>query len=167
MHAYLLRHGDAADLAPDGGFRDEERELTPKGIEKLHLACEAYARLMVPLDRILHSPLARARQTAEILAEHTGFAGDLSANDCLSPNANPATAVDVLQGELLDGREATALVGHQPHLGDLLGLLLFGNQRVSLPLSKGMLAAVDLSDPKVMLGRLLWILPQRAGKQLA
>jgi phosphohistidine phosphatase len=165
MHAYLLRHGEAADLAPDGGFQDEGRELTPKGIEKLHRACKVYGRLMVPLDLVLHSPLARARQTAEILAEHTGFAGEIAAHDCLSPNANPAMAVDVLQGELLDGREAVALVGHQPHLGDLLGLLLFGNQQ-SLPLSKGMVAAVELNDPKVMLGRLLWILPQRAGKRL-
>lgn len=165
MHAYLLRHGDSADLAPDGGFRDDQRELTPRGIEKLHLACKSYARLMVPPDRILHSPLARARQTAEILAEHTGFAGELATNDQLTPSANPAMTVDVLQGELLDGGEAIALVGHQPHLGDLLGLLLFGNQRVSLPLSKGMLAGVELNDPKVMLGRLLWILPQRAGKQ--
>jgi phosphohistidine phosphatase len=167
VHAYLLRHGDAADLAPDGGFSDEQRELTSKGIKKLHLACKTYARLMVPPDRILHSPLARARQTAEILAEHIGFAGDLVANDRLTPGANPAMSVDVLQAELLDGGEAIALVGHQPHLGDLLGLLLFGNQRVSLPLSKGMLAAVELNDPKVMVGRLLWVLPQRAGKQLA
>ena len=166
MHAYLLRHGEAADLAPDGGFRDEQRELTGKGIEKLHMACKSYARLMMPPDRILHSPLIRARQTAEILAEHTGSTGDLVANDGLTPNANPAMAVDILQGELLDGAEAIALVGHQPHLGDLLGLLLSGNERVSFPLSKGMMAAVDMNDPKVMLARMLFILPQTAGAQL-
>ncbi|MHC4079084.1 MAG: phosphohistidine phosphatase SixA [Planctomycetota bacterium] len=166
MHTYLLRHGEAADLAPDGGFRDDQRELTGKGIKKLHLACKSYARLMVPPDRILHSPLARARQTAEILAGHTGFEGEMACNDGLTPSANPAATVDILQGELLDGVEAVALVGHQPHLGDLLGLLLFGNARAGLPLGQGMLAAVELNDPKVMLGRLLWILPQHAGKQL-
>lgn len=166
MHVYLLRHGEAADLGPDGGFSDEQRELTPQGIEKLQLACRSYARLMVPPDRILHSPLARARQTAKILAQHTGLAGELASSDELTPSANPAITVDLLQGELLDGGEAIVLVGHQPHLGDLLGLLLFGNERVSLPLSKGMLAAVELNDPKVMLGRLLWVLPEDAGKQL-
>ena len=166
MHAYLLRHGEAASLAPDGGFQDELRELTGKGMERLHAACRSYARLMVPPDRIVHSPLARARQTAEILAQHTGFAGDLASHDGLTPSANPATIVDVLQGDLLSGAEAVALVGHQPHLGDLLGLLLFGNARASLPLSKGLLAATELNDPQVMLGRLLWFLPQQAGERL-
>ncbi len=166
MHAYLLRHGESHDFAPDGGFQDEQRELTSKGIERLHVACKSYAQLMIQPDRILHSPLARARQTAEILAQHTNFAGDMVSHDGLTPGANPARTVDVLQGELLDGVEAIALVGHQPHLGDLLGLLLFGNVRASLPLSKGMLAAAELIDPQVMLGRLLWILPQRAGKRL-
>ena len=70
-----------------------------------------------------------------------------------------------MQAELLDGVEAIALVGHEPHLGDLLGLLLSGNERVSIPLSKGMLAAVELNDAKVMLGRLLFVLPQGSGQR--
>ncbi len=65
MKLYLLRHGTASDLASS----DAERELTREGEEEAQIAGSALAELGVKPSHILSSPLARARQTAEIAAQ--------------------------------------------------------------------------------------------------
>ena len=167
MLAYLLRHGDAADLAPDGSYDDDRRELTETGQEKLANACVSYGQIMAPPERILSSSLVRAIQSAKILAAACDFDGDIEVNDILLPGANPAAAVDLLQGEILTGTQSIALVGHQPHMGDLLGMLVTGNERMSLPMKKGMLAGIELHDPQVVQGRLVCMLAQKAGRALS
>ncbi|MEV6717383.1 histidine phosphatase family protein [Lentzea sp. NPDC051208] len=57
-HLYVVRHG-AAD--PFG-------ELIGTGVRQAHLLGERLARS--PIDAVLHSPLARAASTAQILGEH-------------------------------------------------------------------------------------------------
>ena len=166
MHVYLLRHGDASSLAPDGSMRDDLRELTSEGVERLHVASRSYARIMTAPQRILHSPLVRARQTATILAQACNFPLALEENPLLRPGGQPAAMVDLLQGELLSGVESMVLVGHEPNLGNLLGLLVSGTEHLSLPMGKGMLAAVALMDPKVMTGELDTLLTIQAGMQL-
>src|ERR1051325_10595965 len=70
MKLYLVRHGiaeEAKDTKPDG-----QRALTPEGIEKFKQAAKGFARMLDEEETIaviLTSPLARARQTAEILAK--------------------------------------------------------------------------------------------------
>ena len=166
MHVYLLRHGEAADRAPDGSLNDDGRELTEVGVERLRAACSPYARIIGDATRILHSPLARARQSAEILAAATGDGDALAEIVELRPGGRASRLVDLLQGEILDGCESLVLVGHEPVLGDLLGLLTSGNDRFSIPLGKGMLAAVVLREPQVMIGRLVVMLSQAAALRL-
>ena len=60
---YLVRHGEAAatwDNAPDPGLSD-------KGWEQAHTVAKHFSRL--PAMRLIASPLARTRQTAEPLAQ--------------------------------------------------------------------------------------------------
>ncbi len=166
MFVYLLRHGNAADQAPDGSMDDSRRELTADGMDKLASACQSYARIMVPPQRIWHSPLIRARQSAEILAKACDVPQPLEEHPLLRPGGQVAAMVDVLQGELLAGLESTLLVGHEPNLGNLLGLLVSGTERLSIPLGKGMLAGVKLETPQVMTGRLQVLLNQGSGAHL-
>ena len=56
--------------------------------------------------------------------------------------------VDMLQTQFLNGCTSIVLVGHEPLLGDLLGMLSSGNDRLSLPMGKGMLAAIRMTEPQ-------------------
>lgn len=169
MHVYLLRHGDASTLAPDGSHDDDRRELTPDGIEKLRGACRVYSRMIEPPQQIVHSPLIRARQSAEILLAATapGQEDLLSESGELRPGGRAMRIVDTLQAEFLNGCESMVLVGHEPLLGDLLGVLTSGNDRFSLPMGRGMLAAIRIREPQVMVGRMMAMVSQSAALRLA
>jgi phosphohistidine phosphatase len=156
MIVYLLRHG----LAEDHGVRrDEARRLTDKGRDKLVAAAPAWRRCVGRLDRILTSPLVRAKETAVVFAAAVDHALAIDDVDCLLPLAEPVAAVDVLREDARAGRRAVALVGHEPQLGSLLGLLLCGAG--AIPLKKGMLVGVDLPAATARPGRLILCLGAR------
>lgn len=177
QRVYLLRHGEAADLAPGGRRDDDARELSGPGRELLVRACAAYARILGPhTPQIWHSPLLRARQTAEILgaaiAAHRGteppgaLDGPGREVAALVPDGPPARVVGLLQAGLFAGAGAIVLVGHQPLLGDLVGQLITGNERAGFPLETGMLVGLELHDPHGMLGRLRVLLDQGTAARL-
>ena len=167
MRVFLLRHGQASDHAPDGTFHDDARELTPDGIENLGRACATYARIMGAPHKILHSPLTRARQSADILKGALAGSVTMEEASALRPNGRASQVVDLLQADFLQHSQDVVLVGHEPLLGDLLGLLSAGNDRLGIPMGKGMLAATRFSDPRVMIGRLITLLNQDMATQLA
>ncbi|HQQ78246.1 MAG TPA: phosphohistidine phosphatase SixA [Thermoanaerobaculia bacterium] len=145
MILHLLRHAEAEDLSPSG--RDADRRLTEDGRRRMKSVAKAVARMDPGYDAILVSPLLRARQTAEPVAEACGFRKPLVETRALEPNADP---VDVLH-ELARLKPGTVLlVGHQPHLGRLFGLLLSGRSRLEVPMKKAGLAAFEAaSDPSL------------------
>ena len=66
---YIMRHGIAADLGAGGIIHDEDRPLTPEGRVKMQQAAEGIRRLELKFNLIFTSPLLRARQTAEVVAD--------------------------------------------------------------------------------------------------
>ncbi len=167
MILYLLRHGIPAEVSSAGPCSDEERPLSEEGSKKLTAAAEAYQKLMVPPDRILSSPLRRACQTAEILREAIGASTEIERTPALHHSIAPTKILEQLQGDLLENVGAIALVGHEPHLGNLLGLLLSSSSRLSMPLTMGMMAAVEVLGTQAMTGRLVFCLSQREARKLA
>lgn len=166
MRVFLLRHGEAADQAPDGSFHDDARELTPDGIQNLTKACATYSRIISTPRTILHSPLIRAQQSAEILKSSLARDVTMESTAELRPNGRANLVVDLLQADFLQHSQDVVLVGHEPLLGDLLGLLSTGNDRLGIPMGKGMLAGIRFSDPRVMIGRLITLLNQETASQL-
>ena len=77
MRIFLLRHGIAAGHSAGGLRTDSERPLTEEGVEELREACDRYALHLPTPDRIVSSPLLRARQTAEIVARAVRYAGTI------------------------------------------------------------------------------------------
>lgn len=141
MRVFLMRHGEAqpAEEAP----RDEDRALTDKGEARLHKACRGLRRLEVFPERIFTSPLARAVQTARIIAEELGFTGDVEAVEELAPTAAPEDMAEVLKSL---AHEQVLLIGHQPYLGQLAGLLITAGARGRVGIKKGGLARIDIDD---------------------
>jgi phosphohistidine phosphatase len=156
----LVRHAIAEDRR--AGKKDADRRLTPEGAAKLNRAAQGLKALEVAPARILTSPLRRARETAELLAEVLGGKVEVCAS--LAPGHHPQTVLDALGAEDEAGERGTAvLVGHEPDLGELASWLLTGSAKtVRLPFRKGGAAAIA---PAVLsrkqAGTLRWMLTPR------
>src|SRR5207244_10803564 len=70
MMLYVLRHGVAEEVGPEG--TDGSRRLTPGGRRELRAAAAGMRAFGLTFDAILTSPLARAAETAAIVAEAQG-----------------------------------------------------------------------------------------------
>lgn len=165
MWIYLLRHGVAEELG--SGMTDADRPLTEQGRQKLRAARETWRRLLRDPSLVVTSPLLRARQTAEVFLEATDAAEVLRVDESLVPGAQPRDAVTMLEGLMLAGTESVALVGHEPHLGCLLGELITGQPRRPVPLKKGMLVGLQTEATTSLVCSLRFCLSQKDAAKLA
>lgn len=95
-----------------------------------------------------HSPLVRARQTAELLVHELGVEIPLREVDGLASEDNPRLVAERLHHR----RESLALVGHEPHLSSLITLLLTGSPGPArVELKKCAIAALERSGDHWML----------------
>jgi phosphohistidine phosphatase len=166
MNVYLLRHGIAAALGTENNHQDELRALTPEGESKMRKAAQGLQRLGVELDLIASSPLVRARQSAEIVAEVLKFRHPV----LLWPELEPGEPLDRVLKKLrgLPDRNSAMLAGHQPSIGYLASYLLFGSDKVSLPFKKGAIFSIQLSEvPRQETGELRWMLTSKMMRQIA
>jgi len=165
MWIYLLRHGIAEN--PGSGQPDEQRVLTPEGRDRLELASKAWQKLVPTPALILTSPFARARETASILAKAVGFGGELRQEGALVPHAKTEQTITVVEGELLSQTASVALVGHEPHLGYLLGSLLTGHPNISIPFGRGMLVGLETESMTNLTTILRFSLGQKLAARLS
>jgi phosphohistidine phosphatase len=120
MQLFVIRHGIAEDAGV--GQADADRELTGAGARKVRRAVKGMRRLEIRFDRVLTSPWARARQTAELLSplcDRDPVATDLL---CQAPRSE-------LLAAMAEMSLTTAVVGHEPWLGQLVSWLAFGDMR--------------------------------------
>jgi phosphohistidine phosphatase len=135
-----MRHGPAEDQSPSG--QDNDRALSVRGRERVRAVAGALVEAdEAPLE-IVTSQLARAVQTAEIVAIGT----DLSARDGsvevrreLAPGAEvPALAREIIR----QGRDRVMLVGHEPDLSSLVAVLV---GRFDGSFDKAMVVGLDVA----------------------
>ena len=152
MKIIIARHGSAEDKSASS--RDEDRVLVKEGKEQAQLLGEVLAATLEKVDAIWTSPLARAKETADIAAKPLKL--------------TPALEEDLAIGGDLEQlcwkmqREAIPtimLVGHQPDLGRLAARLLGFVSEVSL--KKGGLCVVETRDPAKPVGRAVATLEPR------
>jgi phosphohistidine phosphatase len=122
----LLRHGIAEERAEP--HDDADRALTATGRRRTRAVLERAVALGLGVERLIASPLLRARQTGE-LAVATGLAPSLELATALAPGGDPGPLLAAwLQAASGDGalpaQRSLALVGHEPDLSDLAALLL-------------------------------------------
>jgi phosphohistidine phosphatase len=118
MRVTLIRHGEAGDDAP----RDELRSLTLRGRASVARVARTLRRRGGDFSLIVSSPLARALQTAEIVAASVGYDGRVLVSEALVPEGRASQAVALLSS--LAGEQSVALVAHEPILSSLAGALL-------------------------------------------
>lgn len=161
MELLILRHAIALPRDPKRWPDDGKRPLTLEGVKRARRAALGLKRMAKRPALVLTSPLVRARDTAGIFAQAAGWP---KAAECaaLSPGGSPE---DVLESLRRRGGKAqcVAVVGHQPHLGQLLALCLGGDARAeAFELKKSAVACVRFeSSPRVRQGVLTALLPPR------
>jgi phosphohistidine phosphatase len=154
---YLIRHGVAAergDAYPD----DTKRPLTSEGIQKLKKEARALVALDITFDVILTSPLARTRQTADIIAAAYRTAPPIVNVQALAPGGTHNAIVDELSSQ--HRRHRIAIVGHEPGIGELAARLI--GLRRALEFKKGAICRIDVAAlPPAGPGQLRWLLTPR------
>lgn len=138
----LLRHGIAEEPRPD--LADAERALTERGRRRCRAVLDRLLAAGVGADRLLCSPLLRARQTARIAVE-AGLAPDPEIVAELQPGGEPLAGLAAWLGATPEPRRLL-LVGHEPDLSTLAARLI-GAPAGSLSLRKAGLIQLRLSDP--------------------
>ena len=144
MDLLIVRHAIAFERDPHRWRDDSARPLSPAGMRRARKAAAGLKELSKAPDRVLTSPLVRARQTAQILTDVAGWPQALEVPE-LSPQA-PAPAVLTLLGK--DRSKLVAVVGHQPGLGALLTVCLLGDGEVlPIEMKKSAVACVSFEGP--------------------
>jgi phosphohistidine phosphatase len=147
----LLRHAHAGDGATWVGD-DEVRPLTEKGrrqSERLGRLLSAAGYLP---DAVLASPLARARETAEIVADVIGIHARIEPR--LGEPLDLATLDAILDDAGAPRRPI--MVGHDPDFSELVSELI----GAPIAMRKGTLARIDVERPlEAGSGDLHWLVP--------
>jgi len=154
MYLYFLRHGEAD--WPNWDRPDDERPLTERGRKEMRKVAKFLRELDIPLDDILSSPLPRARQTADIVADR--FKLHVREQETLAGGFDRDGLNEMIQKYPV---ENLMIVGHEPTFTEVISDLTGAECK----LSKGGVALVDVNEEKGR-GRLLWLFPPKIAKVL-
>jgi len=147
MRFYLVRHGQASQVAPS----DEQRPLTPHGHEMIEATAQLLHRMQARPSVIYCSPRLRAQQTAKIIAD--AFE--------LIPQTTPACdfnfSVEKAFELIVDLPEEAApmFVGHNPTMSATISAL----SGAAVDVAPGTVACIDYLYPPGTYGAVLsWLL---------
>jgi phosphohistidine phosphatase len=165
MEIVIVRHGPAADRDPSRWPDDQLRPLTPDGIKATRRAAKGLASLHPTVDQVITSPAARAYATAEILRRELEVKADLETWSELEPDTAPGPILERLQR--LSRKRGVVLVGHEPTLGELLGLSVTGESVPIARFSKAGAAQIRFpEEPRSGAAEIDWVLTRKQLERL-
>ncbi len=170
MNLYIVRHAHAVTLQPPELEADEDRPLSEQGREQVQALAAAIRHAGIRFNRMVASPLLRARQTAEDLQRALLLPPEtVEISETLAPGASRKQLAKHLRRLAAD---SVAVIGHEPDLSRFLSWLI-GSKRAQIELAKGGMASVICEEPpRKKAGRLEWLLtpawlPKSAVSQVA
>ena len=146
MQVLIIRHAPAEDRNEfaRSGKSDDLRPLSANGKKKMVDNVRGLQTTVTDIHSILTSPLIRAQQTADFLAEvYPNSQREIL--PALAPLGSPSEVLEYLQSHA-DTTHTIALVGHEPDLGELVTWLVSGHTDIWLPLKKGSACLLEFSD---------------------
>ncbi len=155
MKLYLLRHGIAIDRIGGEISSDGQRPLTKEGQIETKRVAEALQKIGVKADLVVSSPLVRARQTAEIIFQVLAKGSEIQITDALAPGGTASDLYKFLSP--FSKANEIFLVGHEPDMSRLAGILLWAGPELYMPFKKAGLCRIDIADlPPSNPGVLKW-----------
>jgi len=165
MEIILVRHGPAADRDPSRWPDDQRRPLTPDGVRSTRRAAKGLASLRPTVDKAITSPAARAYATGEIFREALKMPTALETWEELEPDTPPGPVLERLQR--LSRKRGILLVGHEPTLGELLGLSVTGESVPIARFSKAGAAQITFPrEPRPGAAEIVWVLTRKQLERL-
>ena len=163
---YIMRHGIAVTRGSAGFSDDFKRPLTPEGKKKMQEITHGLCRLGFDVDWIVTSPLVRAVETAEIVAETLSSQVPIDFSDALRPGGSAETLIAFLAKH--PNRKRVLVVGHEPDLSEMAARLIGAGRHAHLAFKKGgcCLMTFDEFPPKGP-GQLIWWLTPRVLRKMA
>ena len=158
MKLLLVRHGIAeeAETFITGGGCDGQRPLTEIGRKKMRKGANRLRSQIRQIDLLACSPLLRARETAEIIAQVFVNAPIIERPELDFGYPPEAVAAWLAQCQV---KGLVTVVGHEPQLSLLTGLLLADVAQPLLIFRKGGMALIEFSGPvEAGAGTLVWAL---------
>ena len=145
-----MRHGPAT--WPNWTEADSKRPLTPEGAALIQAEGHALAKLGLQPDAILHSPLVRARQTANHIATALNALDRLAECQPLQPGFDFNRLRYLLKENAQ--RESLFLVGHMPDMADVVRALT----KAEVKFSEGTIAHLQVAKlDESPTGVLFWL----------
>ena len=137
MNLYLIRHGDAEKSSISK--TDFDRELTPKGRELTKKSFEALKKIIKHFDVIASSPLIRAVQTAEIVANIFDHSKKVIIDKRITAGSSSEDLIDFIRSINV---ENIAVVGHEPDMSNYVSALT-SSSGMFLEFKKGAIAKIN------------------------
>jgi len=158
MELYLIRHGVAQQLGLKNDFTDERRTLTAEGRDRMREVARGLRKLGVQLDLLLTSPLVRAVETAELVADALGFSKkEIIQTSGLAPGGSAGELFAEIKSHT--GVESAALVGHEPYLSELAARIVQSSGHFAMNLRKGSVCSINvLETVPSFRGELVWLM---------
>lgn len=157
MKLYFLRHGQAVESNEWRGA-EIDRPLTDAGRDEMHGVARGLRALDLRLTAIYSSPLARARETAEIAAQ--AFALTVIDSPALASDCDLDDLTLLLAQHSHD--EAVMFVGHEPDLVTMIGRLIAKSGLAHVTMKKASCCAIHLygaaDRPLAGRGELRWLM---------
>lgn len=144
MDIYIIRHAIAVDEGAPGYEDDSQRPLTDKGRKKMRQIAKGLRSLGVEFDLILSSPYVRTQETAEIVADVFKIKKKVAFTENLIPMGEPELLIAELNEK--DSVQSIALIGHEPQLSNLVGLLTTDGKQLDVTLKKGGVCLLSADD---------------------
>ena len=163
MEIYFVRHGIAVPSSDE--YPDADRPLTEEGKVKVRKAAKGLRLFADRFDRIYHSPLLRAVQTAELIAEESDCAETLEETKLALPAAKPKALLNFIG--LFPSLNRIMIVGHEPNISITASYLL-GTEKPVIEFKKGAICRIDIGQEQAFgLGQLIWHLTPKMLRKLA
>ena len=159
MRVILFRHGLAEVRDASRWPEDSERPLTTRGEKRTRNAALGLRRIEPIIERILTSPFKRADHTARILGKVLEIE-KIEAIEALVPGGSVRKILEAINAH--PRVQSVVLVGHEPDLGALAGLLAFNSNEAAVPLKKAGGCGIQFEDAvRPGAGALKWLAPPR------
>jgi phosphohistidine phosphatase len=141
MKLYFMRHADAGEADPRRWPDDGRRPLSEAGHREHAVVAAALRRMGLRFDRLLTSPLVRARQTAQITAAAYGGAPAPEETPALGAGASLPNLLVALAR--LPADASVVCVGHEPFLSRAVGALVSHDGSAQIEMRKSGMAALE------------------------